>query len=129
MREIKFRAWNSEEKKMYKVLNIAPSDNGNCSVQGIATTLLEVSVKAGNYPEYFDLMQYTGLKDKNGVEIYEGDIVEEDWVLGKTIYKPIEITWNQHICAFCTGSKTLQFLIRCVVIGNLYENPEVLDNN
>jgi len=105
---IKYRAWNKDFQEMIYDSN-----------ERIFSNYLEE-----------DLMQYTGLKDKNGVSIYEGDIVEEDWVLGKskTYYKPIEITWNQHICAFCTGSKPLQFPIRWVVIGNIYENPELLDN-
>lgn len=67
MREIKFRVWDEQFKRMSKKpeqirLNIA---NGN--VHGS---------RSGGNVETWRLMQYTGLKDKNGVEIYEGDILK-----------------------------------------------------
>ena len=113
MREIKFRAWNKqhqimvtwEQMKIDNIVTIAFCSND--------------SVK--------ELMQFTGLQDKTGRDIYEGDIVKQDWVLGEPVYKNIEITWNQYICAFCTGSKPLQLPNQWIVIGNIYENPELLD--
>ena len=60
MREIKFRAWDKQTKSM--LLGLA---------QPSAVNLLDLTLINEKYP----LMQYTGLKDKNGVEIFEGDIV------------------------------------------------------
>ena len=79
MREIKFRAWDKESQKIYYVVTLdTESVYGKCEVPIIR-------VKTGKMldeyqPEYktvydYTLMQYTGLKDKNGKEIYEGDIV------------------------------------------------------
>ena len=134
MREIKFRAWNKEHKKMfYNVQNTFHSfgDDDSC-----------------RYEEYhgFDgvlddenniLMQYTGLKDKNGVEIYEGDIVRhlipyEDSVGFSA--EIIIIKWQTerfHDIEF-NVPLGLGFNIEweddelVEVIGNVYENPELM---
>lgn len=70
MREIKFRIWDTENKEMLKVqeLDFEPIFYGG-----------RIAIRLDQYNDYFDtedmiLMQYTGLKDKNGKEIYDGDI-------------------------------------------------------
>ncbi len=70
-REIKFRIWDTENKEMLKVqeLDFEPTFYGG-----------RILIRPDQYSDYFDaedmiLMQYTGLHDKNGKEIYEGDII------------------------------------------------------
>lgn len=74
MREIKFRAWNSTNKKMLSPLEIYRDLHYQFQIDcfgGIGLTYADSQDINCN----FELMQYTGLKDKNGEEIYEGDIL------------------------------------------------------
>lgn len=86
--------------------------------------------------EYMPLMQYTGLKDKNGKEIYEGDIIRwriddfEEWTKFQIVWGNDYPAFEINPCEFeeCNG---LQFITsiegECEVIGNIYENPELLN--
>lgn len=77
-----------------------------------------------------ELMQYTGLKDSNGKEIYEGDI-SLDWR-----DKPVVVEWNDELgsCGCCgwdefQGCGFVNVYQGMEVIGNIYENPELLEVN
>lgn len=110
MREIKFRAWNGH--KMFP-----PTDVLNLNM--------------ANFKKTHILMQYTGLKDKNGTEIYEGDIVKDP---RRVIdHQNIEVFWSDNLSMFMirnnrkTWSEELYpHVERYEVIGNIYENPELL---
>ena len=83
------------------------------------------------------LMQYTGIKDANGKEIYEGDIVKETKVydysddIDVNIY---QIIWNENITGFTAEGKNGSNTIHqnnmgvCEVIGNIYENSNLLES-
>lgn len=79
MREIKFRAWDGDSKMYYPTV----FEFGVCGVNGLPS--IAVPLNGGGYCTTAYIMQYTGLKDKNGKEIWEGDIVsypdtESDYV-------------------------------------------------
>lgn len=108
MRVIKFRAWNKFKSEMYDPMPI------------IDFTLVRINAVI--------LMQFTGLLDKNGKEIYEGDIVaNEDYVENAHAWQDIgqrQIEWDNDNSSFIgmNGEKI-------TVIGNIYETPELLNNH
>ncbi len=119
MREIKFRGWDSEDKIMLNPQDLSQNDE-------LWTWLGKKDVV---------LMQYTGLIDKNGKEIYEGDILQRETETG--IEKNLYIQdlfqnggfWMSHkmfgqVSGLIVSKQNFQFQI----IGNIYENPELLED-
>lgn len=134
-REIKFRVWDEEEKTMWRHENI-----GYINFYDKVIWLRHGGFLDMDYNPC-TLMQYTGLKDKNGKEIYEGDILllekgtkrtvfnvpggfaieslDDDLnKYGKEIFVPIEGLSDEQNASFIKSTK---------VIGNVYENPELLE--
>ena len=133
----KFRAWHREDRKMLVVVGVSYGvnlDAGYAEVMGVDCA--EVTDGRWKFAGDHDadeviLMQSTGLKDKNGVEIYEGDILFHKLQGKRVVYYP----FNKYIASFgleCVahGFKgTLQDADRLYeVIGNINENPELLEN-
>ena len=121
MREIKFRAWDSELGFMVDAKHYVLTMNGK--------VLFDNDGETYDQTNKIELMQFTGIKDKNGKDMYEGDIVEIDsqkfkiywhdghagyWIEG--IDQPLNGTWNMYYVS-ANGE----------VIGNIYENPELSD--
>lgn len=141
MREIKFRVWDPAEKQMCPVIV--------ADFQDIKARVFCRLPKSGAQKIFSaDLMQYTGVKDKNGVEIYEGDIIHWDPVHPIESYtptyaktKPLNdyiIQWNDARCEFWAVPRELghayaninqsDLSMNWKVIGNIYENPELVSD-
>lgn len=122
MRQIKFRAWDIESKRMLKIKSLHfTSKTGVFSIVTEPMTFIS--------SEHLKLMQYTGLKDVNGVEIYEGDIVKiKDWKYGNEFLGEISFKNGSYVVEskIATHYRFIDYEIQ--VIGNIYENPELLED-
>ena len=83
-------------------------------------------------PDKYVLMQSTGMKDKNGVEIFEGDLVEHDDNLNGDweTFEACEVVYDKDYAQFCFKWDAGNFLTdyrNLNVIGNIYENSELLE--
>ena len=122
MTEIKFRAWDKKRKRMFAVTTLNASGAVSVFIDDDGLYLLPA--------EQVELMQYTGIKDKNGKEIYEGDIVRYG-------NDNAAIIWREKNAEFgvkwldCGVEDSISWQIGIEktpseVIGNIHENAELL---
>ena len=136
MRPIKFRAWDKEDKKIIYPNNrpIRVKEDGKIGVVRLRKweDMADFWKHISNSPRVFEIQQFTGLTDKNGKEIFEGDIlrcgemkdtIELGWATGEATDNGYGFIWS--------ASKNLVAKVddisgRFEVIGNVWENPELL---
>lgn len=118
----KFRAWIKNDKEMIDVDEIHWFD-GELDIIGDYITFVRKA-------DEIELMQSTGLKDKNGKEIFEGDILKNNKYITSVFYER-----GAYCVKFCRTTNTtvtmnvISFIekYKTKVIGNIYENPELLE--
>ena len=131
-KEIKYRAWDKQKKQM--VYGIEETYDGLPYSELNEKVDLDIYNHMSCFSSWlcgdYEVMQYTGLKDNNGVEIYEGDIL---------YYTPFETHSNDRVVEYKLGfyhGKLIrngysQLLHECIedveVIGNIYSNPGLLE--
>lgn len=135
-RDIKFRAWGIDNKRMWfnvqnaydmQICHNKPECKGYCGCEDVhfyPSSFGEVLEDAD-----FIVMQYTGLKDKNGKEIYEGDVIKHHKYNGALSI----VEWNQPACGWGLSGEDKRFMFlsdmcckNIEVIGNIYENKKLL---
>ena len=137
MREIKFRAWDKDFEEMLHVAKIEFGNNQELFIECYWENDNDLYLRENN--ERIVLMQYTGLKDKNGAEIYEGDVLEikvHDYSTKRCIatekrvveYRKCSfgVEWGHRsefisLCGFSEQNTTFN------VVGNVYQNSELLE--
>lgn len=130
MQEIKYLCWDKRNQQMVKPSKINFGDDGSALT-------ITVSVKSSEgywydlvHGESCELLQYTGIKDKNKVDIYEGSIIKIfsklsviTEMVDQIMYKPSQFTFGY-------STQDLDTLLyignEFEVIGNIYQNPELL---
>ncbi len=129
MKQIKFRAWDTIDKQMryFDLMDIHCCKWHFSKWKDSEGTACELDDKV-RYPD--ELMMFTGLKDKTGKEIYEGDVCRNgDWeadALGwaerveKVVYEEEEGSFR--------GWNPCEQGLKCEVIGNIHENPELMES-
>lgn len=141
MRTIKFRAWDKQTKKMVPLWGITWKawdrhiDGGGT----INDVIIDLAGTISRFEHEVVLMQFTGLTDKNGKEIYEGDILRKEYLNGIRLYVVkygigymdckcysymgifLEVSGKQIEDTDIPGT-----VADCEIIGNIYENKELL---
>lgn len=128
MRELKFRAW-SDKYGMHKV-GCLVIEKGYCDFEPEDRSVIGVSMP---HQSFFTIEQYTGLKDENGKEIYEGDLIKE--VIYGRKFVIWEVRYCQDDCCFelhrirgaYFGDSLLGGDSQYEVIGNIHENKDLLE--
>lgn len=140
-RPIKFRMWDLKEEEMnYQIVNGIYFEG---TLEGTGTLKMEVNRFFEKLQRKFIIMQFTGLCDKNGKEIYEGDIVEFKLLRTATADSDISVDSNPFfgrigpiifkdgmflidgIATMRTAAGDYSYAVE--VIGNVYENPQLLE--
>lgn len=112
----KFRAWLKEEKRMTDVHEMTFIDGEVYLISDVTDFY--------TYEE-FKLIQSTGNKDKNGKEIFEGDVLQTyDGELSKVVWNKELACWEAEFLSEIADVKSNRS--DCEIVGNIYENPELL---
>ena len=142
-RELKFRAWSKKRNKLYEVLVLLKDKMNGLWAKCRGLDIIEQKdIVIDVQPKDCIIMQYTGLKDKNSKEIYEGDILDSisgAWDIRGLVdfgmwgwqidgyYKEDKTKWCFNFGEIMQCYEQIDRFEDFEIIGNIYENPELLE--
>ena len=121
-RVIKFRAWDTVSKVWLDITGFETNNDRKRMTASINTGLAGI-FHDGDYVgrDNIEIMQYTGLKDESGAEVYEGDVFLYEDQIDYVVYE--EGSFFAAKCGYAIAD-----INRYEIIGNIYENPELLES-
>ena len=133
-REIKFRVWDKKFRGKKKMCY--PDETGYLNIRGVNPNLRHLMMMNTPYNDRLIFHQFTGLKDKNGKEIYEGDILQDSFATYQVMFAEgsffaIDTAWGLQD-ALEEDAESTPYLRALIVsdgmkvVGNIFENPELL---
>ena len=128
-REIKFRVWDDQYNRMLNWDEICNSKFNIIADENVEMSLLEFLLKYQPNKNMI-IQQFTGLKDKNEKEIYEGDIVKEIYSVGiEGSGRPDVVKWAKfdHFISGWYCDLIPLYGKNVEIVGNIYENPELIE--
>ena len=134
MREIKFRAWLGKDKRMVDVYSLTPdAHTGDCQIVECTTDERGAAIHRTHIIKSEWLSQFTGLLDRNGVEIYEGDVVvRKSSISHSSVSIVVEFQDGMFSPFAQEGGLDGNYAWdakESEVISNIYQNPELLPHN
>ena len=137
MREILFRGKREDSGEWLEGNLLVDPDLGSAQIIGFEYWVSETGIESGEFGEFVDhrtVGQYTGLKDKNGKRIFEGDVLRAEFEVDDELRTTsLRVMWFRNAWHSVEGNwgpeliEEEEVMGDCEVIGNIHDNPELME--
>jgi len=125
MRELKFRAWHTEKRRMFEVYGLGIDFVTENTFDGVDPG---TNAFCGDDMNFIEIMQFIGIKDVEGADTYEGDIVGDGHSKGIVFFNKDEAKFQVDFSPYDECPQDLSSGVNCwhIILGNIYENPDLV---